>query len=213
MYAPALPSGSARAEPTHEERIDLLSQSLIMSTSVELTAGDWLGKHIRTAAYIILVLAAFFPFLDVLSGLLPLNLGNATWRFGAVGVFSTYVMGLSLELLLLAVLAALSNHRRVLLVLGVISLLLALALLGGTVLFLLDALQTRARVNPAMLKRFDFATGGATAKLVLYAIANLILARGEFLAARRLARLTVTRARGKTAPLVGVSATDAGRTV
>jgi hypothetical protein len=184
-----------------------------MSSSVELTASDWLGKHIRTSAYIILVLAAIFPFLDVLSGLIPLNLGNATWRFGAVGVFSTYVMGLSLELVLLAVLAALSNHRRVLLVLGVISLLLALALLGGTVLFLLDALQTRARVNPAMLKRFDFATAGATGKLVFYAIANLILARGEFLAARRLSRLTVTRSRGKAAPLVGASAADAGRTV
>jgi hypothetical protein len=188
-----------------------------MSSSVELTAGDWLGKHIRTAGYIILVLAAFFPLIDIMSGLIPLNLGNATWRFGAVGVFSTYAMGLSLELLLLAVLAALSNHRRVLLVLGVISLLLALTLLGSTVLFLLDALQTRARVNPAMLNRFDFASAGAVAKLVFYAIANLILARGEFLAARRLTRLTATRTRGKVAPLVATggatAATEGGRTL
>lgn len=184
-----------------------------MTSSVELTASDWLGKHIRTAGYIILVLAAIFPFLDVLSNLLPLNFGNATWRFGAIGVFSTYVMGLSLELLLLAMLAALSGHRRVLLVLGVISLLLAVMLLGGTVLFVLDALQTRARVNPALLKRFDFATGGAIAKLVFYAIANLILARGEFVVARRLSRLTATRTRSKVAPLVATPASEGGRRV
>jgi hypothetical protein len=194
------------------EPIDLhLNQP--MSSSVELTAGDWLGKHIRTAAYVILILAAVFPAVDILSGLIPLNLGNATWRFGAVGVLASYAMGLSLELLLLAVLAALSNHRRVLLVLGVISVLLALTLLGSIVLFLLDALQTRARVNPTVLNRFDFATGGAVAKLTLYAIANLILARGEFLAARRLTRLSVTRTRGKVAPLVGTPASEAGRTV
>ena len=184
-----------------------------MSSSVELTGSDWFGKHIRTAAYIILILAAVFPFVDIVSGLFPLNFGNATWRFGAVGVFSNYAMGLSLELLLLAVLAWLSNHRRVLLVLGVISLLLAVVLLGSTVLFMLDALQTRARVNPALMKRFDFASAGAVAKLVMYAIANAILARGEFLAARRLTRLTTPRTKAKVAPLVGVSTTEAGRTV
>ena len=184
-----------------------------MSSSVELTTNDWLGKHIRTAAYVILVLAALFPFIDIVSGLFPMNLGNATWRFGAVGVFSNYAMGLSLELLLLAVLAALSSHRRVLLVLGVFSALLAVVLLGSTVLFLLDALQTRARVNPALMNRFDFASAAAVAKLVLYAIANIILARGEFLAARRLTRLTTPRSRAKVAPLVGTSATEVGRSV
>ena len=184
-----------------------------MSSSVEPTAGDWLGKHIRTAGYAILTLAAVFPLLDIMSGLIPLQLGNATWRFGAVGLLSNYAMGLSLELLLLAVLAALSSHRRVLLVLGVISILLAVTLLGSTALFLLDALQTRARVNPTVLNRFDVASAGAVAKLVLYAIANLILARGEFLAARRLTRLTATRTKARVAPLVSAPSSEVGRTL
>jgi hypothetical protein len=181
-----------------------------MSSSVEATSGELLGKHVRVAAYVILTMAALFPLIDIASGLMPPNLGNATWRFGAVGLFSNYAMGLSLELLLLAVLAALSNHRRVLLVLGVLSVLLAVALLGSSVLFMLDALQTRARVNPTVLGRFDFATGGAIAKLLVYAIANVILARGEFQAARRLSRVAVGRTRGKVAPLVATPASESG---
>lgn len=184
-----------------------------MSVSVEPTPGEMLGKHVRTAGYLILTMAALFPLIDIASGLMPPQFGNATWRFGAVGLFSNYAMGLSLELLLLAVLAALSNHRRVLLVLGVLSVLLAVTLLGSSLLFVLDALQTRARVTPAMLQRFDFATGGAIVKLVLYAVANLILARGEFLAARRLGRIIGGRTRGRVAPLVSTPAADSGRAV
>jgi hypothetical protein len=101
----------------------------------------------------------------------------------------------------MAVIAVVSNQRRVLLVLGVLSALLAILLLGSSVLFVLDALQTRARVNPAMLRRFDFASAGAVAKLVLYAVANLMLARGGFLAARRRSRPT-GRARGLVTPVV-----------
>lgn len=184
-----------------------------MTATVDLTPGEMLGKHVRTAGYVILTLAALFPLIDIVSGLMPPNPGNATWRFGAIGVFSNYAMGLSLELLLLAVLAAVSNHRRVLLVLGVISLLFAIVLLGCSVLFALDALQTRSQVNPQVLGRFDFATGGAIAKLVLYAIANLVLSRGEFQAARRLLRVGPGRPRAKVAPLVAAPVGDSGKAI
>jgi hypothetical protein len=157
----------------------------------------------------VLALAALFPLLDLFSGLMPPNFGNATWRFGAVGLFSNFAMGLSLELFLMAVIALLANQRRVLLVLGVLSVLLAVVLLGSSVLFVLDALQTRARVAPAVMRRFDFAAGGAVAKLILYAVMNLTLARGEFLAARRRNR-PVARSRGLVTPVV-VKPVDGGR--
>jgi hypothetical protein len=172
-----------------------------VSTSIDTVPGETLSPHFRTAGYLVLALAALFPFLDLISGLMPPNFGNATWRFGAVGLFSNFAMGLSLELFLMAVIALLANQRRVLLVLGVLSVLLAVVLLGSSVLFVLDALQTRARVTPAVLRRFDFAAGGAVAKLLLYAVANLMLARGEFLAARRRNRPT-SRTRGMVTPVV-----------
>lgn len=172
-----------------------------VSTSVDTVPGETLNPQFRTAGYLVLSLAALFPLLDLFSGLMPPSFGNATWRFGAVGLFSNFAMGLSLELFLMAVIAAVSNQRRVLLVLGVLSALLAVVLLGSSVLFALDALQTRARVNPTLLRRFDFAAGGAVAKLLLYAVMNLVLARGEFLAARRRSRPT-GRTRGLVTPVV-----------
>ena len=168
---------------------------------METVSAPTLNSQIRTAGYLVLICAALFPILDLLSGLLPPNFGSATWRFGAVGLLSNFAMGFSLELLLIAALAIWANHRRVLLVLGIVSVVLGIVLLWSSVLFVLDALQTRARVTPAMIKRFDLATAGATAKLVLFAAANLLLARGEFLAARRRAK-PVARARGLVTPVV-----------
>jgi hypothetical protein len=185
-----------------------------VTSSVDTTPGETLSSQFRTAGYMVLVLAALFPLLDLLSGLYPTNFGNATWRFGAVGLFSNFAMGLSLELFLIAVIALVANQRRVLLVLGVLSALLAVLLLGSAVLFVLDALQTRARVNPAVLHRFDFAAGGAVAKLLLYAVANLVLARGAFAAARRrTSRPTSPRSRGMVTPVVPARPVDSGAVV
>jgi hypothetical protein len=172
-----------------------------VSSSIEAAPGEALSAHFRTAGYLVLALAALFPLMDLASGLIPSNFGNATWRFGVAGLLSNAAMGLSLELFLMAVIALVSNQRRVLLGLGVVSVLLAILLLGSSVLFVLDALQTRARVNPAVVRRFDFATAGALAKLLLYALANLVLARGEFLAARRRGR-PASRTRGLVTPVV-----------
>ena len=151
--------------------------------------------------YWILAFSAIFPLFDLAGALIPASFGNATWRFGAVGLLANFAMGLSLEFFLLAVIAASAGHRRLLLVLGVFSLLLAVLLLGSTALFSLDALQTRGKVNAGMVRRFDYATGTAVAKLLLYALANIVLARGEFFLARRFKRSITGRTRGM-APLV-----------
>ena len=175
-----------------------------MSTTVELMPGDMLGKNIRTAGYIVLVLSAIFPLFDLAGALIPASFGNATWRFGAVGLLANFAMGLSLEFFLLAVIAASAGHRRVLLVLGVVSVLLAVLLLGSAALFALDALQTRGKVNAGMIRRFDYASATAMAKLLLYALANIVLARGEFYLAGRFKRTTTVRTRIST-PLVATS--------
>ena len=181
-----------------------------MSSSLDRPPGELLGSHLRTAGYLVLGAAAVFPLLDLVASLTPASFGNATWRFGAVGLLSNFSMGLSLELFLMVALAAISNQRRVLLLLGTIALFVALCLLGSATLFVLDTLQTRARVTPAMVRRFDFAAAGALAKLLLYAVGNIILSRGALLAARRRARAPA-RAAGLVTPIVVGQTVESGK--
>ena len=159
-------------------------------------------KTVRTSGYVILGLAATFPFADLIMSLWPMHFESATWRFGAVGLFSNYAMGATIELFLLVVLALFANQRRVLLTLGAITAVIAVILLGSSVIFTLDAVQTRARVTPGALHRYDGAAAEALAKILLLAVGNALLARGSFQAARRDGRTTV-RARSGSPLVVG----------
>lgn len=154
---------------------------------------------VRTAANVILWMAILFPLLELLTSLWPAHLESATWRFGAAGLMSNYVMGASIELLLLVVLALFTNSRRGLLVLGTICAIIAVLLLGGALMFVLDAVQTRSKVTPVALHKFDVATAGALAKMLLFAFANGMLARGSF---RGAAGDRVARAKAPVSPIV-----------
>jgi FlaA1/EpsC-like NDP-sugar epimerase len=156
-------------------------------------------KLVRTAGNVILWLAILFPLLELLASLWPTRLDSATWRFGATGLLANYVMGASIEFFLLVLLALFTNQRRMLLVLGTICAILTVLLLGGAVVFVLDAVQTRSKVTPAMLHRFDLAALGALGKMVLFAVANGMLARG---ALRGAADDRSVRVKGTVSPIV-----------
>jgi hypothetical protein len=156
-------------------------------------------KLVRTAGYVILALAALFPLLDLAGAMWPLHFESATWRFGVLGLTANYVMGASIELFLLALLALVTSHRTMLMVLGVIAAILSVLMLGSAVLFLLDAVQTRTKVNPIALHRFDLAAAGALGKMVLFAVADGLLARGVFRAA---AGERTTRAKTPVSPVI-----------
>lgn len=181
-----------------------------VSSTGEFIPGQALSAPLRAAGYLVLLLAVIFPLLDTFAALTPATLDNATWRFGALGLISNAIMGLSLELFLLAVVATLSNQRRVLLTLAVVSLVVGVLLLGSSVLFTLDMLQTRAKVTPMMKHRFDFASAGALAKLLFYGIANFLLARGELVLARPRSK-SAPRVRGMVSPVIGGQAAEGGR--
>lgn len=157
-------------------------------------------KHIRLAGYLILALAALFPMIEVMAGIWPFQFGNATWRYGAAGLMSNYAMGASIELFLLVLLAVLARQRRVTITFGVVAAVLAVVLLGAAGMFVLDALQTRARVVPAAIRRYDVATAGALAKMLLFSLANGLLARGALMAARLEER--ASRQKGPAAPIL-----------
>jgi hypothetical protein len=156
-------------------------------------------KQVRTAGYVILVLSALFPLLEVAASLIPTRFDSATWRFGAAGLVSNFAMGATIELFLLVVLAMFSNHRRVLLALGAVSAIIAVVLLGGAVVFVLDAIQTRSKVTPAMVRRFDIAAAGALGKMVFFSLANVLLARSTFRAA---SAERAGRVKGSVSPIV-----------
>jgi hypothetical protein len=151
-----------------------------VSSTITPVFAERLLKQVRTAGYVILFLSALFPLVELAASLWPTRFDSATWRFGAAGLVSNFVMGATIELFLLVVLAMFSNHRRMLLALATISVILAVILLGGSVMFLLDAVQTRSKVTPAALHRFDVAAAGALAKMILFAVANAMLARSTF---------------------------------
>jgi FlaA1/EpsC-like NDP-sugar epimerase len=161
---------------------------------------EGLLRSVRASGYVILALSAVFPFMDLAMSLWPAHFESATWRFGAVGLFSNYAMGATIELFLLVVLALFANQRRVLLTLGAIAAIVTVILLGSSVMFTLDAVQTRARVTAVAIHRYDASAAEALAKILLFAIGNGLLARGAFAAARRDGRSSA-RARG-TSPLV-----------
>lgn len=95
---------------------------------------------------------------DLFSSLWPMHFELARWRFGAFGI----AIG-RLEFLALADAAALAaaillDHRRVLLALAGLHVLLALALAGGVGVFGLDTLQLRRDLLPERKREFDVAT-------------------------------------------------------
>lgn len=108
---------------------------------------------------LIILSAVLEPFLRVA----PFRLGEAPWRFGAVGFFSDSVLGVLFGLIWMMGIAAILENRRVLRVVSALSVLMAVfvALVIGA--FALDALQLRGTVNPQIVRSFD----GSVLKVLL----------------------------------------------
>ncbi len=119
-------------------------------------------------------LIAFFlvvaPFTDLYLRARPVQLGEASWRYGVVGFLSLSMEAVFLGVLLTAFLAAALGHGRVLRGVAIFSAVLAVALLGAAGIFVLDALQMRAIVNPAIRPSFDMSALVALSKLAAGAV-------------------------------------------
>lgn len=143
------------------------------------------GRRLRNAGLAVLGLATVIPLVEFLMSVSPMHLGSTAWRFGAMGAFSSFAMGTTVDLLLLSVLATAGGQRRLLVFLAVVSAIFGAFLLAGSALFALDALQTRARVAPGSHAIFDAATGETLVKLGLLALGTLYLSAGAFRLARK----------------------------
>src|SRR5687768_18377023 len=101
------------------------------------------------AMYPLAVAVAVFPLADMVARLLPLQVGNVQWRFGAVGlVLSGSLVMMMLGFALLGFTASEREHRIVLGPLAIAAFTIVGAILLALILFALDAIQLRPIVRP-----------------------------------------------------------------
>jgi len=121
-------------------------------------------RHLIGPAYLVSVLLILFAYIDFLLSIWPFKLDEARWRFGSVGVFSSYSGWLLLGYLLLLWFALGAGHRSLVRVVAVLCLVECALLLLATVAFPLDVLQLRREVPPDDLWTFQAAAGRAVLK-------------------------------------------------
>jgi hypothetical protein len=130
-------------------------------------------------AYAVALLFVLFPIIDTVAQVWPLGLDSPSWRYGAIGLGANYLISALFGMLGLAIVAALRQHRRVLLGVTLLSGLGALLLLVAALSFVLDAFQVRAGVprdDPRTLWLFN--VGAVKAELKYLVGAGLLAWQG-----------------------------------
>ena len=136
-------------------------------------------------AYGLAAVLVLVPILDVLLQVWPLDPGEASWRFGAIGILSRSLLTPLLGLLLAMATAAAAGHRHALRLTGALSGLLAVGLVAVGGLFALDGLELRAVVAPGEPRaRFDRTGFQASVKLGLFILLSLAYAIFAWLGVR-----------------------------
>lgn len=121
-------------------------------------------KPLALTSYAVAALLIAIPMADTVLAVLPLRPGEVAWRFGALGLGSQAVMTPLLGGLLALVTAAVFEHRRGVRTLQILAVLAAVLLLAASVLFVLDAAQTRASIRATAKGVFDKASVVALVK-------------------------------------------------
>ena len=133
------------------------------------------SRRIAWPAYLLSAALIIFPLSDTLTSLYPWNIGDARWRFGAVGLLSSALLIPMLGLLLAILTAWALDQRLARRVLAILSLVAATVCVVALVSFALDAVQTRAAVRPEMQLSFKVAATTAAIKTLLAATILAVL--------------------------------------
>ncbi|MEP7001468.1 MAG: hypothetical protein ABI969_13370 [bacterium] len=133
-------------------------------------------RRLRLPAYAFLGSTLVFQIADFVLGLVPFQFELITWRFASLGTCANIVGNVLLLILLIYAMSLMSADRPAMLIVGVLSLLSAVFLLGATGVFALDAIQLRSKVEPTGLQVFDFGTSQAVVKLFIEGILSALFA-------------------------------------
>ena len=155
------------------------------------------SKYLAWPAYLVAVAMMLIPMADAWTTLFPWHLGQARWRFAAVGLISNALMIPLAGILIAFAVAAARRQRLLLRVIGIGG--FAAAILCGLALvsFVLDALQTRAGVNPDVLLSFHVASVTAALKTALAAATFLAFGFSGWNASRQYGALKSSGAAGE----------------
>src|SRR5688500_9584438 len=87
------------------------------------------------------------PLADLIAALLPMRLGEASWRFGAYGLLTNALVTPIVGLAIIEVVSGLQQRQKTTAAVAAICAFLALILVAGFALFVLDYLQLRTAVG------------------------------------------------------------------
>lgn len=160
-------------------------------------------RRFRIPAYLIFILGAVLPLVELVLAVSPLKPTQVMWRFGAVGLFASAAAAPLIMLLLLYGVALAAEDRRVLYVIGSLAALAAAILLVSSGAFALDALQMKRQVTPGAMTKFAVASVQAFVKLVVQGVAAAVLAMSALRAARALKREVLKKPTRSSTLVVG----------
>lgn len=140
-------------------------------------------QRIAPGAYFVSALLILFSLVDYLGNAWPFLPGDVSWRYGIVGMMSTYLVSPLLGCLIASATAAWLTQPRVSRLLGA-----AMAVVGAFLLvalggFVLDSLQVRSATAPEAKWVTTTSFLLASGKILLAALALATLALGNFRAA------------------------------
>jgi hypothetical protein len=141
--------------------------------------------------YFVAATLIVLPLVDLVANVWPLAPAEAAWRYGALGLFSGFLLTPLLGFLMAVLMAAYQGHAVMLRISAWVSLVAAVACLACVVLFALDVLQVRASVPAEAQRTFDIGAAKAELKYLAVAVGLLWL----WIGGRRSARSTDRRAR------------------
>ena len=138
-------------------------------------------------AYAVAGLLIVIPIIEFTLRVWPLQPGTTSWRFGAIGIFSTTVITPLLGVVVGGAIAFSLEHRSVVRALGVLTLLGSILFLGFIGLFVLDAIEMRTPAQEAALFVFDVTAVQVVLKLTAVFLVAVLLGVGGWRSSRRIA--------------------------
>ncbi|HEU5169933.1 MAG TPA: hypothetical protein VFU46_05320 [Gemmatimonadales bacterium] len=115
------------------------------------------GRTVLAALLPVALLLIMSPLADLIAALLPVRASEVSWRFGAYGLLVNALVTPILGLSIITVTSALRERRRATVTVSAVNALLALLLIGGFALFVLDYFQLRQAVGAASRGAYDAA--------------------------------------------------------
>lgn len=142
-------------------------------------------KRLALPAYLVGALLILIPLGEGILSTRPMTPGALTWRYGASGVLSSALLTPVLGLLLVAFVATLVEHRRMLRTTAILSLAGATILTFVVGLFVLDALQLRSQIIAEARVSYQWATAQALFRMLALLVTCAVLGVAAWKSSRR----------------------------